>query len=155
MIVNNNPNSNDQDDLRDDDLDYETTAGSNYTNSGSDEGEDNDDVEEGDDIDADEEDQDSSDSITDTYPGEKQETKPDEIPEKHESEHEGSGYPHETEYQQPERSSDPSFSEQMDVTPPNPHEFPSVGNAETDFVSRPYRRRTARMIGYEPGTESI
>ena len=37
MIVNNNPNSNNQDDLRDDDLDYETTTGSNYTDNDSDE----------------------------------------------------------------------------------------------------------------------
>ena len=161
MIVNNNPFSNDQDDLRDDDLSYENTTGSNADNS-SDEEDDfdkEDDLEDDDDIDEDEgvddANEDTSRSITNTYPGEKKEDRPDEIPEKHESEHEGSGYPHETEYRQPARSSDASYSEQIDVTPPNPHEVPSVGNAETDFVSRPYRRRTARMVGHEPGTESI
>lgn len=119
MIVNNNPNFNGQDDLRDDDLDYETITGSNYTDNDSD-GED--DLENEDDFDEDEEEDDDDDDtsryITNTYPGEKKEDRPDEIPEKHESENEPSEYPHETEYQQPAKSSDAS--------PPNPREVPSV-----------------------------
>jgi len=41
-----------------------------------------------------------------------------------------------------------------DVTPPEKREFPSVGPAETDFVSRPNGRTTGRMVGHEPGTEN-
>jgi hypothetical protein len=89
------------------------------------------------------------------YPGEKSEPKPDEIPEKHESEHEESEYPSETEYEKQGDGNDASYSEQTDVTPPTPHEFPSVGNAQTDFVSRPHGRTTGRMVGHEPGTEGI
>ncbi len=44
-----------------------------------------------------------------------------------------------------------SYSEEHDVTPPNPHEFPSFGNPETDFVSRDHGRRTSRMLDDEPG----
>lgn len=46
----------------------------------------------------------------------------------------------------------PTYSEEHDVTPPEPHEFPSVGNPETDFVS-PSRhgRKTGRMLDHEPG----
>ena len=91
----------------------------------------------------------------DAYPGEKQEEEPDEIPEKHVSENESSEYPKETEFTQPERGSDASYSEQVDVTPPASHEFPSVGNAQTDFVSRDHGRTTGRMVGHEPGTEGI
>ncbi|HEY2583247.1 MAG TPA: hypothetical protein VGI43_15655 [Mucilaginibacter sp.] len=94
-------------------------------------------------------------SINNSYPGEKKEKRPNEVPEKRESEHEKSGYPRETEYRRPTKSSDASYSEQTDVTPPNPHEFPSVGNAKTDFVSRPYPRKTGRMVGHEPGTEGV
>ncbi|HEY4326279.1 MAG TPA: hypothetical protein VGN20_20000 [Mucilaginibacter sp.] len=96
-----------------------------------------------------------SSSMNDSYPGEKKEKRPNEIPEKRESEHEKSGYPRETEHRRPTKSSDASYSEQTDVTPPNPHEFPSVGNAKTDFVSRPYPRKTGRMVGHEPGTEGV
>ncbi len=81
--------------------------------------------------------------------------RPDEIPEKKESEQERSGYPHEREQEQQQGGNDASYSEEEDVTPPTPHEFPSFGNAETDFVSKPYGRTTGRMIGHEPGTEGI
>ena len=58
---------------------------------------------------------------------------------KRESEHERSGYPHESEQEQQQGGNDASYSEQVDVTPPKPHEFPSVGNAQTDFKpSKPW-----------------
>jgi hypothetical protein len=79
--------------------------------------------------------------------------RPNEIPEKRQSEHEKSGYPHEIEQEEPLQGADTSYSERVDVTPPKPHEFPSVGNAKTDFVSRKQGRTTGRMIGHEPGTE--
>jgi hypothetical protein len=85
----------------------------------------------------------------------KKQGRPKEIPEKGRSEQEGSDYPHEIERQEQQGGSNASFSEQIDVTPPKPHEFPSVGNAKGDFVSKPYGRTTGRMIGSEPGTESI
>ena len=85
----------------------------------------------------------------------KNQDRPNEIPEKRESEQERSGYPHETEQQQQQGGSDTSYSEQVDVTPPNPHEFPSVGNAETDFRPSDHGRRTGRMVGHEPGTEGL
>ena len=50
---------------------------------------------------------------------------------------------------------DASFTERNDVTPPNKKEFPSVGPAKTDFEARKLGRTTGRMIGHEPGTESI
>ena len=81
--------------------------------------------------------------------------RPDEMPEKRQSDQEGSEYPRETEQEQQQDGNDASYSEQNDVTPPAPHEFPSVGNAKTDFVSKPYGRTTGRMVGHEPGTESI
>ena len=80
---------------------------------------------------------------------------PDEIPGKKQSEQEGSGYPHLRKQEQQQGGNDASYSEQNDVTPPAPHEFPSVGNAKTDFVSKPYGRTTGRMVGHEPGTEGI
>jgi hypothetical protein len=80
---------------------------------------------------------------------------PNEIPEKRESEHEKSGYPHETERELPQEGGNASYSEQIDVTPPRPHEFPSVGNAKTDFAARKQGRTTGRMLGHEPGTEAI
>jgi hypothetical protein len=79
--------------------------------------------------------------------------RPNEIPEKRESEQEKSGYPHEIEQEQQQGGADTSYSENIDVTPPKPHEFPSVGNAKTDFVSRRQGRTTGRMLGHEPGTE--
>ncbi len=81
--------------------------------------------------------------------------RPNEIPEKRESEHERLDYPQHREQEQQQSGSDASYSEQAGVTPPKPHEFPSVGNAKGDFVSKPYGRTTGRMIGHEPGTESI
>ncbi len=80
---------------------------------------------------------------------------PNEIPEKRESEHERLDYPHEPEQEQQQGGNDTSYSEQIDVTPPNQKEFPSVGNAKTDFESRPQGRTTGRMVGHEPGTEGI
>ena len=85
----------------------------------------------------------------------KNQDRPNEIPEKRESEHERLDYPHEREQEQQQSGSDASYSEQAGVTPPKPHEFPSIGNAKGDFVSKPYGRTTGRMVGYEPGTESI
>ncbi len=77
-----------------------------------------------------------------------------EIPEKRESEQERSGYPHETEQQQQQGGSDTSYSEQIDVTPPNRHEVPSLGNAKTDFAARKLGRTTGTMLGHEPGIEN-
>ncbi len=79
--------------------------------------------------------------------------RPNEIPEKRESEHENLEYPHEREQHQQETGSDTSYSERVDVTPPKPHEFPGVGNTKTDFVSHKLGRTTGRMVGHEPGTE--
>lgn len=70
-------------------------------------------------------------------------------------EEEGIGTHSQPEVNQVDRSADTSFSEQTDVTPPNKHEFPSVGPAKTDFESRPQGRTTGRMVGHEPGTEGI
>ncbi|BAU55282.1 hypothetical protein [Mucilaginibacter gotjawali] len=78
---------------------------------------------------------------------------PQENPGERQSHQEGSGYPHQTELQEQQGGNDASYSEQIDVTPPRPHEFPSYGNAKTDFVSRKQGRTTGRMIGHEPGTE--
>ncbi|HAL82194.1 MAG TPA: hypothetical protein DCO83_08135 [Mucilaginibacter sp.] len=73
-----------------------------------------------------------------------------EIPEKKKSEEQRPDYPHELE--QAQSGGDISYSEEHDVTPPNPHEFPSFGNAETDFVSAGrHGRKTGRMIDHEPG----
>lgn len=83
----------------------------------------------------------------------KDQGRPNEIPEKRESEQEQSGYPRETEQEQQQGGSDTSYSEQTDVTPPRPHEFPSVGNAKGDFAARKQGRTTGRMVGHEPGTE--
>ncbi len=80
---------------------------------------------------------------------------PNEIPEKRESEQEKSGYPHYTEQEQQQSGSDASYSEQVDVTPPKPHEFPSVGNTQTDFRPSDHGRTTGRMVGHEPGTEGL
>ena len=81
--------------------------------------------------------------------------RPNEIPEKRESEKEKSDYPHETEQHQQEGGNDASYSEQTDVTPPNQKEFPSVGNPQTDFRPSDHGRTTGRMVGHEPGTEGI
>lgn len=50
---------------------------------------------------------------------------------------------------------DENYSEQNDVPATEKREFPSVGNAETDFASRPTNRHTGRIVGHEPGTESL
>ncbi|MDB4918086.1 hypothetical protein [Mucilaginibacter sp.] len=81
--------------------------------------------------------------------------RPNEIPEKKESEKEKSGYPRETEQHQQEGGNDASYSEQTDVSPPKQKEFPSVGNAKTDFKPSDHGRTTGRMVGHEPGTEGI
>ena len=92
-------------------------------------------------------------------PGKNQERpgqgRPNEIPEKRESEQEKSGYPNENEQEQQQDGNDASYSEQNDVTPPNQKEFPSVGNAKTDFRPSDHGRTTGRMVGHEPGTEGI
>ncbi|RYY34782.1 MAG: hypothetical protein EOP46_12250 [Sphingobacteriaceae bacterium] len=80
---------------------------------------------------------------------------PNEIPEKQESEQEGSGYEPSREYSQPQEGNDASYSEQTDVTPPNHKEFPPEGPAKADFEARSHGRTTGRMIGHEPGTEGI
>ena len=64
-------------------------------------------------------------------------------------------YPHESEANPQREGADASFTERNDVTPPNKKEFPSVGPAKTDFEARKLGRTTGRMIGHEPGTESI
>ena len=64
-------------------------------------------------------------------------------------------YPHESESSSQQEGADSSFTGRNDVTPPNRKEFPSVGPAKTDFESRKLGRTTGRMIGHEPGTESI
>jgi hypothetical protein len=64
-------------------------------------------------------------------------------------------YPHESEAAPQREGVDASFTERNDVTPPNKKEFPSVGPAKTDFEARKLGRTTGRMIGHEPGTESI
>jgi hypothetical protein len=79
--------------------------------------------------------------------------KPNEIPEKRQSEQEGSGYAAQREQQQESGGNDASYNAQSDVNPPDKKEFPSVGPAKGDFVSRPNGRTTGRMIGHEPGTE--
>jgi hypothetical protein len=53
--------------------------------------------------------------------------------------------------EQDQSSNDGSYSENLDVNPPNPHEFPSVGIAETDFLPSNHGRTTGRMIDHEPG----
>ncbi|TWR27215.1 hypothetical protein FPZ42_09315 [Mucilaginibacter achroorhodeus] len=81
---------------------------------------------------------------------------PNEIPEEGESDNEGTGYSQTNEQNQPREGADTSYSEQIDVTPPEKHEFPSEGVAtKTDFASRDLGRTTGRMVGHEPGTEGI
>jgi len=69
--------------------------------------------------------------------------------------HERLDYPHASEHELQQEGNDASYSEQVDVIPPAQHEVPSFGRAKTDFVSKPYGRRTGRMVGHEPGTENI
>ena len=79
---------------------------------------------------------------------------PAENPGKHSSKEEIL-YPHESEAAPQREGADASFTQRNDVTPPNNKEFPSVGPAKTDFEARKLGRTTGRMIGHEPGTESI
>lgn len=65
-----------------------------------------------------------------------------------------SGYPRDTEVES-QTKGDENYSEKNDVPSLPKKEFPSVGNATTDFVSRNNGRTTGRMVGHEPGTESI
>ena len=78
--------------------------------------------------------------------------RPDETPEKRQSEQEGSGYAPQREQQQNTRGNDSSFHEQNDVTPPHEREFPTEGPAKADFETRNNGRSTGRMVGHEPGT---
>ena len=81
--------------------------------------------------------------------------RPDETPEKRQSEQEGSGYTPQREQQQQNSGNDASYSERNDVTPPNEKEFPAEGPARADFQPQHHSRSTGRMVGHEPGTESI
>lgn len=74
--------------------------------------------------------------------------RPEERPERHQTEQEGSGVAAQREQQQQD-------SNNADVTPPNHKEFPTVGPGKVDFESRPHGRTTGRMVGHEPGTESL
>lgn len=65
-----------------------------------------------------------------------------------------SGYPRDTELES-QTGGDENYSEQNDVPAMPKRDFPSVGNAETDFASRRTGRHTGRMVGHEPGTESL
>lgn len=71
----------------------------------------------------------------------------------HEVDAEGTGAAVKSEQEQV--NSEPSFSEKVDVTPPTHKDFPVAGPGKADFESRPQGRRTARMVGHEPGTEGI
>jgi hypothetical protein len=74
-----------------------------------------------------------------------------ETPKKEKPAHKRSDAVDELEQEQDQSSNDGSYSEHLDVNPPNPHEFPSVGIAETDFLPSNHGRRTGRMIDHEPG----
>jgi len=75
-----------------------------------------------------------------------------EIPKEKKSGEERPDYPNELELGQRQSGDDVSYSEERDVTPPRAHEFPSFGNAETDFVSAGrHGRKTGRMMDHEPG----
>ena len=73
----------------------------------------------------------------------------------HEAAEEGSGMALEREKGQHNKGNAASYSEQNDVTPPNHKDFPVTGPGKADFESRPQGRRTGRMVGHEPGTESL
>jgi hypothetical protein len=57
----------------------------------------------------------------------------------------------ELQQEQHQSSTDGSYSAQHDITPPKPHEPPSFGIAETDFLPSNHGRTTGRMIDHEPG----
>lgn len=73
------------------------------------------------------------------------------IPKKKEPKQKRSDAVDELELEQHQSTSDSSYSENLDVIPPKPHEFPTFGIAETDFVTRDHGRSTGRMIDHEPG----
>lgn len=73
----------------------------------------------------------------------------------HEAEAEDTGMAVKSEQEQHNKGNEASFSEQTDVTPPDHKDFPVAGPGKADFESRPQGRRTARMVGHEPGTENI
>jgi hypothetical protein len=73
----------------------------------------------------------------------------------HGAEAEDTGMAVSSEQEQHNKGNEASFSEQTDVTPPNHKDFPVAGPGKADFESRPQGRRTARMVGHEPGTENI
>jgi hypothetical protein len=128
------------DDLDDDDLDLDDT---------------DDDVlpdydEDLDDDDLDDEDLDDDD---DTIVGSATDEEPDELPEQGESDNESLNYPHEQELNQ-QQGDDASYSEQVEVTPPQEHNTPLTGGS-VSFESRPQGRTTGRMIDHEPGTTGI
>ena len=81
--------------------------------------------------------------------------RPEETPERRQSEQEGSGYSPQREQQQQDSGNDASYSEQTDVTPPNEHEIPSEGPSRADFQPQHHNRSTGRMVGHEPGTEGV
>ncbi|MBS7563567.1 hypothetical protein KHS38_04035 [Mucilaginibacter sp. Bleaf8] len=138
-------------DLEDDDLDADDDIVPDY-----DEDLDEDDLDDEDDENYDritgEADTDPSTGIPESYDNDDE---PNEIPEQGEADNEDLRYPNEDEVPPAGRDDEGNFSEQIDVTPPTPHEMPSVGRAETDFTSRPHGRTTGRMLGHEPGTENI
>ncbi|RYD91365.1 MAG: hypothetical protein EOP54_22540, partial [Sphingobacteriales bacterium] len=78
---------------------------------------------------------------------------PNEIPEKQESEQEGSGYTPSREYSQPQEGNDTSYHEQTGVTPPNQPEVPGTSPAEAYRTGDNHGRTTGRMVGHEPGIE--
>jgi hypothetical protein len=83
------------------------------------------------------------------------ENRPEERPETQQTEQEGSGYTPQREQEQQSGDNEGGFSEQVDVTPPNQKEFPTEGPGNTAFENRPHGRTTGRMLGHEPGTESL
>ena len=56
--------------------------------------------------------------------------RPDETPEEHESDNEGSGYTKQTEVNQPPSGNDASYDEQTGVKPPDQKEFPGINAPE-------------------------
>jgi hypothetical protein len=152
----------DEDDLEDDDLDEDDL---DYDDEDFDDDDlDAEDLDDDDDLDADDDGYervsgtptaDLSSGVANSYDSDGDDDE-NEIPEQQEADTEEQGYESGTEVEQQDRGDEGSFSEQTDVTPPTPHEFPSTGtHTETDFTSRSQGRTTGRMVGHEPGTEGI
>lgn len=82
---------------------------------------------------------------------------PNETPEREEAENEDLRYPKEAETtpQTTSTEQETSWSEQIDVNPPEQHGFPSEGPSKADFHTRSHGRTTGRIIGDDPGTEGI